>query len=230
MTSASTGTTKFGSENANFEGTVFSATIDVSKFAVGDKIAVIATARVDQNWGKSTDYITDRNIGPKLGPQSHVVNARTNPNWYHSTADGSKVIQGRLDWVSVPLTIIKKDYTNIVPVPAAEELSLRYDVSKIPGHDDETNSSKSTIDDPKTRGASSHRNGSIIPMLFIASIAVVTLIGFGGRTYLQHTMRYTHRERVREYIQDENAVTPGLQIIADASNNGNGMKRFPIVS
>lgn len=230
MTSSNSGTTKFGSDNAKLEATLFSATIDVSKFAVGDQIVVVAMARVDQNWGKSTDHITNRDVGPKLGPQSHVVNARTNPDWYHSTKDGSKVIQGRLDWISIPLTIVLKDYSNIVPVPAAEEISLRYDVSEIPGHDDdETNSSKSAINGPTTSGASSRSNPSTVLIWFIAMVVVVSLIGFAGRTYLQHSMRYTHRERVREYIQDEHAITPGLQIIADEITNGNGsttMKRF----
>ena len=66
-------------------------------------------------------------------------------------------------------------------------------------------------------------------MLFIALIVVVGFIGFGGRTYLQHTMRHTHRERVREYIDDENAITPGLQVIAEVSDrtmSSNGTKRF----
>lgn len=229
MTSASTGKTKFGSDNGTFEATIFSATIDISKFVVGDEIAVIAMARVDQNWGKSTDHVTKRDIGPKLGPQSHVVNARTNPDWYHSTVDGSKVIQGRLDWISIPLTIVLKDYTNVVAVPAATELSSRYDVSLIPGHDNETGSSSSIHDDPKTSSASSSKNRNAVSILVITLIVVVGLIGFGSRTYLQHTMRYTHRERVREFIDDENAMTPGLQIIADISDtnvSSNGMKRF----
>jgi hypothetical protein len=221
MTSTSTGTTQFGSHNGKFEGTIFSATIDLSKFTVEDRIAIIAVARVDQDWGTATDPITDRDIGPPLGPQSHVVNARTNPHWYHRTTDGSKVIQGRLDWVSVPVTIVLKDYTNIDPVPAAEELSLRFDKSEIPSHDNHSDATNSS----KTSGAPSNRHRSVLPIVFI-SLIVVTLMGYGSRTYLQHTLRYTHRERVREYIQDEQAITPGLQQVMAADVTTNTMKRF----
>lgn len=36
---------------------------------------VAARARVDSDWA------TQHNPGPKMPPQSHIVNARTNPNW-----------------------------------------------------------------------------------------------------------------------------------------------------
>ena len=230
MTSAFTGNTKFGAKNTNFEATLFSATIDTSQFVLGDTIAVVAMARVDQNWGKSTDHVTDMDVGPALGPQSHVVNARTNPDWYHTTSSGNKVIQGRLDWVSIPLTIVLKDFSNIVPVPAAEELSLRYNASQIPDPDNGSDPSKSPAVDPKTSGASSRQShGLLVPILSV--MVVVALIGFGGRTYFQHSMRYSHRERVRDYIHNEQAVTPGLQNImtdaTDKATSSNGTtKRF----
>jgi len=90
-------------------GPIFGGRISILKtFKPGDKIVVLASALVDQEWAHSRS-----NTKPDVGPQSHVVNARTNPNWYHeSTAsDGSKRrIQGRKDWFSTPLTIVIGDY------------------------------------------------------------------------------------------------------------------------
>jgi hypothetical protein len=194
MTSSITGHTKFSADNSNNQNdaTIFSATIDISKFSVHDEIVVIAMARVDQNWGKASDVVSDVDVGPALGPQSHIVNARTNPDWYHSTKDGSKIIQGRIDWVSIPLTIELKKYTKATTVPA-EELSLRYDESM------------------SAEDSSSKDNLTTSALLFVGSILLVGAIGFGSRTYLQYTMRHTHRERVRDYIEDETAIPPGLQ-------------------
>ena len=79
-------------------GPVFSAKIDLSEYNVGDSIAVMPYAKVDQNW-KSQPETMD----PEVPPQSHAVNARTNPDWHFESA--GKVVQGRLDWMSTPLTI-----------------------------------------------------------------------------------------------------------------------------
>eukprot|EP00816_Leptocylindrus_hargravesii_P001589 CAMPEP_0196801782 /NCGR_PEP_ID=MMETSP1362-20130617/1558_1 /TAXON_ID=163516 /ORGANISM="Leptocylindrus danicus, Strain CCMP1856" /LENGTH=775 /DNA_ID=CAMNT_0042172905 /DNA_START=192 /DNA_END=2519 /DNA_ORIENTATION=- len=79
-------------------GPIFSAIIDLSEYNVGDKVAIMPYAKVDQNW-KNQPETTD----PEVPPQSHVVNARTNPDWHFESA--GKVVQGRLDWVSSPLTI-----------------------------------------------------------------------------------------------------------------------------
>ena len=79
--------------------TTFKATFDISDFKAGDKIAVFATARVDQGW---TNQPTTPS--PKVPPMSHIVNARSNTEWFHESA--GKVIQGRKDWYSVPLTIV----------------------------------------------------------------------------------------------------------------------------
>jgi hypothetical protein len=77
-----------------------SASIDISEgFAAHDRIAVVVTARVDQSWRQQGD-----NVSPKVPPQSHMVNARTDPSWYHES--GGKSIQGRVEWVSIPLTIV----------------------------------------------------------------------------------------------------------------------------
>lgn len=86
-------------------GPVFRASVDLSDFEKGDQIIVIAGARVDKDWGVPSVS----SYGPSVGPQSHMVNARTNPDWSHKLENG-KTIQGRLDWYSVPVTIVLGDY------------------------------------------------------------------------------------------------------------------------
>lgn len=80
-------------------GPTFSATINTSKYNVGDTIAIFAMARVDQGWSSQGD-----GVSPNLLPTSHVVNARTNPGWRHESAQ--KIVQGRKEWVSMPLTLV----------------------------------------------------------------------------------------------------------------------------
>jgi len=80
-------------------GPTFSITINTSKYRVGDTIAVFAMAKVDKGWSLKGD-----GVSPNVFPTSHVVNARTNPDWSHESAQ--KIIQGRTDWFSIPLTLI----------------------------------------------------------------------------------------------------------------------------
>ena len=97
-------------------GPVFQAELDVSNFNAHDKLIVIAVARVDQSWKKQPD-----DFEPKVPPQSHIVNARTNPSWHHETDDG-KVIEGRLDWYSMPLTVYVGDYEVSVGTQAGRQV------------------------------------------------------------------------------------------------------------
>lgn len=85
-------------------GPIFKAHIDVpSGLKALDKLVILASARVDQNWANSRP-----NIQPEVPPQSHVVNARTNPAWHHESA--GKHVKGRLDWFSDPITIVIGDF------------------------------------------------------------------------------------------------------------------------
>jgi len=69
-----------------------------------DQLVVLASARVDQDWAERRE-----NIKPDIPPQSHVVNARTNPDWHHESA--GKHVKGRLDWFSDPVTIVIGDFS-----------------------------------------------------------------------------------------------------------------------
>lgn len=88
-------------------GPLFRASIPIEGLKPMDKIIVMASARVDSSWSTQPD-----NIAPQQPPQSHIVNARTNPNWHHES--NGKHIHGRIDWFSIPLTIVIGDFDDSV--------------------------------------------------------------------------------------------------------------------
>ena len=103
LTAPLSGNTRWTDANLDLDPS-FKSKIELSKFSEGDEIAVYAVAMVDQNW-KEID--TNKVVWPSnvRRPQSHVVNARTNPKWRKNKPKIQKVVQGRLHWISVPLTI-----------------------------------------------------------------------------------------------------------------------------
>jgi len=84
-------------------GPIFRAHIDVSDLKAGDEITILALARLDQNWN-----FAHAEGDNSITPQSHLVHARTNPDWNHEHA--GKIIKGRLNWYSVPIKILFDDY------------------------------------------------------------------------------------------------------------------------
>eukprot|EP00536_Pseudo-nitzschia_multiseries_P002012 jgi/Psemu1/283423/fgenesh1_pg.27_\ len=88
-------------------GPLFRATIPLDDFQKGDKVMVLASARVDQSWKNKSE-----NTQPDLPPQSHIVNARTDPDYHHES--NGKHIRGRLDWFSVPVTIVIGEFQDSV--------------------------------------------------------------------------------------------------------------------
>lgn len=88
-------------------GPLFRASIPLEKFQEGDKVMIMASARVDQSWKNQPE-----NVLPSILPQSHIVNARTDPNYHHKS--NGKHIQGRLDWFSVPITVVIGDFKDSV--------------------------------------------------------------------------------------------------------------------
>ncbi len=88
-------------------GPLFSASVPLNEFKKGDKILIIASAMVDQSWKKQPkDFV------PKMLPQSHIVNARTDPNYHHES--NGKHIRGRTEWFSVPLTVVIGDFNDSI--------------------------------------------------------------------------------------------------------------------
>jgi hypothetical protein len=68
-----------------------------------DDFFVMARARVDSEWAKMKSDVTSN--PPGLAPQSHWVNARTNEGWTRS--NNGHIVQGKLDWYSIPLRITR---------------------------------------------------------------------------------------------------------------------------
>lgn len=81
--------------------TTFSVSLDLHHYKAGDVIAVYSLARTDQGWAFGGG--TNGGDGRAAAAQSHIVNARTNPQWFHDHGDA--VVRGRIDWFSVPVTI-----------------------------------------------------------------------------------------------------------------------------
>lgn len=79
---------------------LYFASIDTSQLNQGDKIIAYAVASFDQNWKQVPNKAEPENVKPL----SHVVNARTNPEWRHENA--GKIIQGKIEFVSLPMVLI----------------------------------------------------------------------------------------------------------------------------
>lgn len=93
------------------ETTVFQGVLDLSDFQPGEVLVVWASARVDQSWADP-----GAQAYPLVVPQSHIVNVRTNPDWFHTNHKGD-VVQGRLDWFSPPLSIVVPESRNNQAIP-----------------------------------------------------------------------------------------------------------------
>ena len=86
----------------------FSTFVDLTPFKKGDELAVYALAKVDQNW-KNTP--TNGIVWPENTKiQSHIVQQRTDANYVSSKDNIGRTVQGRLDWISAPLTISIKSF------------------------------------------------------------------------------------------------------------------------
>lgn len=84
-------------ENADTLGTsLFVACVDL-KAGYGKQLFVRAVTTVDQDW--ASQGVGDEAPSPRIPPQSHVVNARTNPSW-DAESNGHRV-KGSLDWYSL---------------------------------------------------------------------------------------------------------------------------------
>jgi len=203
MTSDTTGYGEFSNQE---DYTTFSATLELSDYNVGDEILIMAAAMVDQNWKMQPD-----NIGPNVPPQSHIVNARTDPTWYHEN-EGS-VVQGRLEWFSRPYTIVIADSV----LNTVEELQIRYTPPPpTPAPTEDPNAFVPTApakenDDPESRNLA-----PIIALAFALIIAGCCLWR-GSQSYFRTSKRGT----VRDFIDDETKRSPGLDGYSDHDESEN---------
>jgi hypothetical protein len=216
--SVTSGTTTFADDGGTAPSE-FAASIDVSQFQPGDKLAVFAYAQVDQDWARQLERAL-----PPLPPQSHIVNARTNPDWYHEKSsevsgfDGGRIIEGRINWYSVPVTIIVTD-----PDAASLELSLRYDEASME-HDDEEEEDGAKQQQQEDQDAAVEEVVRVIDWtLVLICTAIFCIVAYvGTRTFLYVSMRRSRREMIREYIEDDVGVTPGLKNVVGSSGSKYG--------
>jgi len=108
VTEAQSGATRWTDPSSSEEAPKFSTKLDLRPFAKGDKVAVFALAKVDQNWKEAPSY-KNRETWPKqTSPQSHIVQGRTDENYASSKPNIGRAVRGRLHWISIPLTIVIK--------------------------------------------------------------------------------------------------------------------------
>lgn len=108
VTEAQSGATRWTDPSSSEKEPKFSTELDLTPFAKGDKVAVFALAKVDQNWKEAPSY-KNRETWPKqTSPQSHIVQGRTDENYASSKPNIGRAVRGRLHWISIPLTIVIK--------------------------------------------------------------------------------------------------------------------------
>ena len=96
------GATRFAQDQV--DESQFAAAVDVSEFAPGDELVLLVSVIADPDWGELPTS-SQRISPPNVLPQSHMANARTNPDWYFESSASGNVVQGRLLWFSRPLTV-----------------------------------------------------------------------------------------------------------------------------
>jgi hypothetical protein len=165
-------------KNGGAQMPIFEASIDVSHMQAGETWVVFAGATLDQSWTTMPN-----NPSPDIAPQSHLVNARTNPSWHHESA--GKIIQGRTEWYSIPLTLtMSNNNLHNDTVELSERLNPV--IVALPSDKDVPQGQKGSSDDAITKEASS--NSSILWMgvmgSFIGMIGIIFLI--------RRKQRYTH--------------------------------------
>lgn len=109
-------------------GPIFSAVVDVSALGAGQRLTLIASARVDRAWSEKPTS----NVKPDVPPQAHVVNARTNPDWFFESS--GKRVKGRLDWFSIPIVIVVGEYRDNVGQDQAGRQITTVEISNRFGH------------------------------------------------------------------------------------------------
>lgn len=144
-------------------GPLFRATIPLDGMKQGDKLIVMASAKVDQSWKKQPE-----NIAPKVLPQSHIVNARTDPNYHHES--NGKHIHGRVDWFSFPLTIVVGDFDDSV---GTRDEDLVNTIELHPRFGDSTSAKGGT----KPKAASTDQLWFPVSMWVYLAIGLLLLVG-----------------------------------------------------
>lgn len=205
--------TKNGDGDDDVLGPIFRATLDVSKYSIHDEIVVLARARVDQSWQQqqqqqpsSPQQQQQQQMKPNVPPQAHIVNARTNPLWHHTSA--GKMIQGRLDWyTTIPLTIVIGDYKDSVGQQAGGRQVGTVELSNRFGH--------ST---GETKGGMAPSASSKRDFTWNHLLGLFLVMACGGVTcavIVHYRHEVTHERIVSELLQEEEGRFSNTQPYSD---------------
>lgn len=173
-------------------GPVFKAEIDLGYFSTGDRIVVIAIARVDQNW----NFPHAGGNHSNSNPESHLANARTNPTWHHE--HGGKIVKGRTNWFSVPLTIILQDFDDKL---GTLEVYNRFDQDiAVNGHEKEGEGSNvdTSVDEFVAMKVIWQ---AAVALVSIFAILVVLLHQMKRRSLIEQIQSVLHAEREHRHLQ-----------------------------
>lgn len=118
------------------------------------EMVIRVRARVDSSWVKRKSSLASTPLG--FSPQSHWVNARTNPNWTMENA--GKRIQGRLDWYSEPIVLSASERGGGEVVDCGR--------TKAPAQ-------------PTAPAVAQEEEGALIGPLYLAAVALFVMLGMG---------------------------------------------------
>jgi len=167
---------------SNMKGPTFKASVPTSKYYPGGEIAVFAVVETDKDWENQP---SDEDIMPKVKPQSHLVNARTNTEWYYADKPDKplKVVSGRRQFFSVPVTLKITDKNTVT-----EELSVR--IQKDP------NSTLHEIEKDSIGG--------------LAIFAIIGLLAYGGHVGRKYYLKRQENNKEVRYSNVEEKQRLGI--------------------
>lgn len=241
MTSPTQGSTRFSSsgpvpqpsdasplldktQSKVYKDPIFSATIDTSTYQKGDELVLLAFAKVDQNWKTQPT-----NIAPHVLPTSHIVNARTDSHWTHENSETGERIQGRTEWMSLPVTIIiggsgddddndaNNDNGNTEMDPRIQtihsyELSNRFGtLDGIPSFHNGSRESNNNSNSSNNNNKENNNNG--IPSLdyhhYLGIVGAFLVAVTMTLAFVKYKRRVTHQRLVNELYEEENEFQYG---------------------
>lgn len=190
--------------NTMTNGPIFKGRIEIPPgMKALDELVVMASARVDQDW-----TVIPSKARPKSGPQSHVVNARTNADWHHESAD--KHIVGRLDWFSSPVTIVIGDFVEGVGTHGGDGLVDTVEMyPRFQGH--------VATSGLKPKAATDDQLWFPVSMWY--TFAIILLVAVACLCCSSMQRKRTHEKIAEQYDQDD-GFTFGLRPYSDIHADG----------
>jgi hypothetical protein len=211
---------------------MFSAFVDLGSLELNDlessdqppeEIFVVALARVDHAWTSQPSL--EKVAPPDTLSQAHMVNVRNKAAWRFE--NNGFLVQGREYWFGKPLTLViggvlesdadtqenMVELTNRFRLEVSEPSEVHADTgsSASPEQNEMTFEDVGTIP-AATSNAENVRNDSRHPFTILLMLIIIGGFLYGMYRFhlLREELRRARRERLREFIEDETAPSPGL--------------------